>query len=78
MQTRMTINELEVAAKLAHEDANVQARFFGTFCSELTKCCETHFKKNLQLAFIRREGSEEVREMFESLAYKEESNAEHA
>ena len=52
MQLRLTLNEKEIAAKLAHASDNEQAAFFQTFMKELRSCCETQFKVQTQLAYI--------------------------
>lgn len=41
-----------IAAKLAHQDADIQSEFFNIFFNELKHACETHFRTESQCLYI--------------------------
>ena len=56
-----------IAAKLAHIDAEEQAKFFNVFCKELTHACGTRFTAELQLAYVSKDITDETKELLQML-----------
>jgi len=48
----LVIKYEDVAAYLAHEGNEVQAKFFNTFGNELRAACETDFHAQSQMAWV--------------------------
>ena len=62
-----------VAAKLAHTDAETQARFLNIFVKELTVTCDTTYNRDMQGVYIRKHLSHEAQNFCELLIPGEES-----
>ena len=52
IKLRLTLDERELAAALAHADDNTQAAFIQTFMGELRKTCDTNYTFQMQLSYI--------------------------
>lgn len=62
MRAGLVIKYEDVAAYMAHEDADIQARFFSVFAQELRKSCGTHFHTETQMINVFKGMAQEDKE----------------
>lgn len=72
MKAGLTINFDDVAAFLAHEDDDVQAKFLNVFCDELKSACGTNYHAEVQMAAIVSKMKSSTKELF--LMVKEDAS----
>lgn len=60
----------DIGACMAHVDAEEQAKFFKSFMAELKRCCETHYRTEVQLLSIRDFLSKSDREYIATIGYE--------
>jgi len=67
MRHGLIIKYTDVAARLANEEAEIQALFFKIFLKELRACCETNYNAELQVLAINSHLTESERELIAML-----------
>lgn len=59
MRHGLVIKYDDVAAYLANEGSDIQAKFFSIFAQELRKNCQTHYHTEMQMQYILHEMKDE-------------------
>lgn len=70
MNKGLIIDYASVAAYLAHEGCDEQAKFLNVFVKELNAVCETSHHAEMQMAFIAPKLTEDTKKRLEMLTYK--------
>ncbi|MCK9601387.1 MAG: hypothetical protein M0R06_20265 [Sphaerochaeta sp.] len=71
MRDGFIIDYETVAARLAHEDSKIQARFISVFLKELRYAASTNYNVEMQLCYMNAELSATDRETLKMLSFTE-------